>query len=128
MIVLDASVLIAHLDAHDPHHDSAVALLRANPVEDLTSSVLTIAEVLVGPARAGVVDRALAALQQLGLIGVEITESSAARLALLRAETGMRMPDCCVLLAAEDNGGALATFDLRLGRIARDRGIPVIEH
>jgi len=33
VIVLDASVLIAHLDSLDLHHDQAVALLKANPLD-----------------------------------------------------------------------------------------------
>ena len=123
MIVLDASVLIAHLDSHDLHHEKAVALLNANPAEELSASVLTIAEVLVGPARAGVLDRALTALEQLGLTGVEITENAATRLALLSAETGMKIPDCCVVLAAEESGAGLGTFDLQLALIAQDREI-----
>ena len=51
---------------------------------------------------------------------------SAVRLAKLRASTGLKMPDCCVLLAAADAGATVASFDGRLAhnrsRSARDRG------
>ena len=41
---------------------------------------------------------------------------------LSRAHTGPRMPDCCVLLAAEASGADLAPFDERLARVAAARG------
>ena len=125
MIILDASVLIAHLDANDPQHDLAVDLLTRMGTQELAVSALTLAEVLVGPTRAGFPDRALAALQQLGVTGIPINADSAVRLALLRAETGMKLPDCCVLLAAQQSSSGLATFDARLAKIARGRGTPV---
>lgn len=127
MIVLDASVLIAHLDARDRHHSRAVAMLNANPAQDLAASTLTIAEVLTGPARAGTLDRAIAAIARLGVISLPITERSTSRLALLRAESRVKMPDCCVLLAAEESGAMVATFDLHLAGVARERGISLIE-
>ena len=51
MIVLDASVLIAHLDSTDAHHDAARRVLHSAAGQDLAASVLTVAEVMVGPAR-----------------------------------------------------------------------------
>lgn len=127
MIVLDASVLIAHLDARDLHHSRAVAMLNANPTHELAASALTIAEVLAGPARTGSLDRAIAALDRLSITSIPITENSAPRLALLRAESRLKMPDCCVLLAAEQSGGMVATFDLQLAGAARERGVGVVE-
>lgn len=53
MIVLDASVLIAFLDPTDAHHSSARDLVRSASGQALGASVLTIAEVMVAPARAG---------------------------------------------------------------------------
>ncbi len=127
MIILDASILIAHLDATDFHHDRAGLLLTASEKEDLAASVVTMAEVLVGPSRAGMVDHALAALEQLAVAAIPIERTAALRLALLRAEAGLKLPDCCVLLAAEQSGAAVATFDDRLARAARDRGVRVVE-
>lgn len=47
------------------------------------------------------------------------------RLAVLRAGTRLRMPDWCVLLAAEQMHGGVATFDDGLGGAARERGLVV---
>jgi predicted nucleic acid-binding protein len=49
------------------------------------------------------------------------------RLAGLRASTGLKLPDCCALLVAEAQGAALATFDDRLARVARSRGVAVLD-
>jgi predicted nucleic acid-binding protein len=125
MIVLDASILIAHLDASDSHHDRAEVLLANSGNEDLITSVVTLAEVLVGPSRSGIVDRALIALEQLGVTAVAIEPTGALRLARLRTETGLKLPDCCLLLTAEQTDAALASFDLRLAAAARDRGVRV---
>ena len=125
MIVADASVLIAHLDAADAHHKRAGALLLLVAEEPLAASPLTIAEVLVGPARTGQLDAAAAALHQLELASVLLDEDSPMRLAALRVGTGLKLPDCCVLLAAEQTHGEIATFDDRLATAARRRGFPV---
>ena len=126
MIVLDASVLIGHLDDTDAHHDAARQLLLRHAADDLAASLVTLAEVLVGPARAGHVDRATAVLRALGVRSVPLDTDDQVRLALLRAETGLKLPDCCVLLAAEQQSGAVATFDHRLAGAARDRGQDVL--
>ena len=125
MIVLDASVLIAHLDATDIHHERASALLRTAAAEALGASLITLAEVLVGPARAGEVDRGTALLHELGVTGVRLLDDAPARLAVLRAGTALKLPDCCVLLAAEQTHGAVATFDDRLANAATDHGLAI---
>ena len=114
MIVLDASVLIAHLDGSDRHHAEAQILLEANSEELLGASAITLAETLVSPARAGRLSDAETALQQLGVAELTLGESTPARLAKLRAEVGLKMPDCCVLLAAQEHAGIVASFDLDL--------------
>jgi len=125
LIVVDASVLIAHFDATDVHHERASALLLDVADEPLGASALTLAEVLVGPARAGQLDRGMAMLNQLGVSSVSLDEDAPGRLALLRAGTSLKLPDCCVLLAARKAHGALATFDNRLAREATEQGIVV---
>jgi predicted nucleic acid-binding protein len=126
VIVLDASVLIAHLDADDPHHERAGRLLADAAPQPLAASPLTLAEVLVAPARAGRLDRASAALEELGVVTVPLGDDAPLRLAVLRAGTALRLPDCCVLLAAETAGAAVATFDGRLAGAARERGHAVV--
>lgn len=122
MIVLAAGVLIAHLDATDAHHDRAQRLLLQAADQELAASVVTVAEVLVAPARAGHLARATAALAELGVASVPLDVDAHVPLATLRAETGLKLPDCCVLLAAEQGRGAVATFDDRLAAAGRARG------
>jgi toxin FitB len=122
VIVLDASVLIAHLDRGDSHHERAQQLLLLAVDQELAASTVTLAEVLVAPARAGQLDRASAALDELGVRAVQLDAGAHVRLATLRAATGLKLPDCCVLLAAEQVHGSLATFDDRLAAVGRDHG------
>ena len=127
MIVLDASVLIAHFDADDVLHADASELLLSVAEEPLRASPLTEAEVLVGPAQTGRLDRAIAALAQLQVRTVPFGDDAPVRLAMLRAETRLKLPACCVLLAAEQVGAAkVATFDDRLDAAARQRGFFVL--
>lgn len=125
MIVLDASVLIAHLDGADAHHDEATDLLVSAAEDDLVASPITLAEVLVGPAWSGELHRATAALDLLGVGVVALDADAPTKLALLRAGTGLKLPDCCVILAAETAGAALATFDRGLADAAGKHGISV---
>ncbi|MBI3256275.1 MAG: type II toxin-antitoxin system VapC family toxin [Actinobacteria bacterium] len=125
MIVLDANILIAHLDSSDAHHDRAETLLLDLSDSPLVAGPLTLAEVLVGPARAGQLDRATTALALLEVAGVDLGPDAPVQLALLRAGTSLKLPDCCVLLAAENAHAAVATFDHRLAEVARDRGFDV---
>jgi toxin FitB len=123
VIVLDASLLIAHLDASDAQHERAVEQLLAMAGETFVCSPITRAEVLVGPARTDRLDVAATALATLGLDDVALGSDAPARLAALRARTNLKLPDCCVLLAAEDSAATqIATFDDRLAREAAKLG------
>ncbi len=123
MIVLDASVLIGHLDGGDPHHGSARALLEESGAEPLGASAITLAETLVAPARAGRLEEAHAALARLGVSELELGEGAPGRLAQLRADTGLKLPDCCVLAVAQQLKGAVASFDEDLVDAARKLGL-----
>lgn len=123
MIVLDASVLIAHLDGADRHHEAARNLLAANSGEALGASAITLAETLVSPARAGRLADAEAALQRLGVRELPLGDDAPGRLATMRAEVGLKMPDCCVLIAALDCEGAVASVDSDLLKAARKLGL-----
>lgn len=127
MIVLDASVLIAHLDGGDRHHADAQSLLEANNREPLGASPITLAETLVAPARAGRLADAETALQQLGVEELTLGENVPGRLAQLRTDTGLKMPDCCVLLAAQDHDARIASFDTDLLKAARELGLATAE-
>jgi predicted nucleic acid-binding protein len=123
LIVLDASILIAYLDGSDRHHAKARSLLEALSSEPWGASSVTLAETLVYPARAGRMAETEAAL-----VGLDIQEllsggGAPGRMAEMRADMGIKMPDCCVLLAAQDNDATVASFDVGLLSAARKLGL-----
>ncbi|WP_169053978.1 type II toxin-antitoxin system VapC family toxin [Agromyces sp. H66] len=126
VIALDASVVIAHLSSRDPHHAAAGRFLRAHLDAEFVMHPLTITEVLVGPMRVGAGSVAEHHLAELG-----ITEwappPGAARLARIRVETGLKLPDCCVIDVAMGNRAGLATFDDRLARAASTFAVAVVD-
>ena len=71
----------------------------------------------------GRLDDARAALDELGVGELVLHSDAAARLASLRAKTGLRLPDCCALLAALDEHASLLTFDERLYTRAKTLGV-----
>lgn len=125
MIVLDASVLIGHFEAADPHHADATALLKAHMTDSFASSVVTLAEVYVGASRAGQADRLDQLLAQLAIQSLELPADAAHRLGQLRTATGLKLPDCCVLYAAERHHAAIATFDGALAKRATNMGLTI---
>lgn len=126
MIVLDASILIAYLDGDDSQHAAAETLLAGAIDDDLGANSLTLAEVLVVPVRDRRLGLVQAALGDLEVQELPFPADTAVRLAQLRAGTGLKMPDCCVLLAAESEGATVATFDQRLAQAAENRHLPVL--
>ena len=125
MIVLDASVMIAILDPHEAHYPPARELFRANAAQRLVAHRLSMAESLVVAARADQTAAVAFALAALG-VGHLDEPDNPVELAELRARTGLRMPDACVLLAARRDNASLATFDVRLAQTARDLGVSVL--
>ena len=126
MIVLDASVLIAHLDGDDRHHAAALALLTDLVDQDLGVNPLTLAEVLVAPVRHDRLDPVLGLLRGLEIEELPLPSDAAVGLARLRVETGLKMPDCCVLLSAEATGSSVASFDRRLLQAAGRQGLSTV--
>jgi predicted nucleic acid-binding protein len=124
VIVLDASVMIAILDSSDAHFTSAKRLFIGHAAERLAAHRLTVGEILVQAARAGRERAVAAALATLG-VGYLDAPDDPVELARLRASTGLRMPDCCVLLAVMRDRAGLATFDSRLAGAARSLGVVV---
>ena len=124
MIVVDASVLIAHLDERDALHARAVDVLLEVADRRLGCSPITLAAVLVGPARHDRLAAARAAVAELEVEEIPLGEQAPLRLAALRAESGLKMPDCCVLLAAQDAAAeAVLTFDDALAREVERLGL-----
>jgi predicted nucleic acid-binding protein len=123
VIVVDASVLIAHLDERDALHGRAVERLLESADHSLGCSSITLAELYVGPARQGRLDAAREAVAALGVREIALPEDGAGRLAALRAKINLKLPGCCVLLAAQAGGAdGVLTFDERLAGAAAELG------
>lgn len=125
MITLDASVVIAHLQPRDAHHEAATAYLREHADQPLLMDSLNLAEVLIGGVKAG---RGQELLDDLHAIGVRVADRrdhEPLRLAALRVETGLKLPDCCALDTALTSKSTLATFDEQLADAARTRHLTV---
>jgi len=126
MIVLDASVVIALLAPGDSNHDIAFSLLADHSGGGFVMHQLTLAEVLVGAVREGRGAELLYDLTAAGIRAAEPAQDDSLLLAELRATTGLRMPDCCVLVVGLRSSAPIATFDARLASAARKRGIDVL--
>lgn len=126
MIALDASVLIAHLNPADAHHGAATRVLLDASADDLIVHTVTMAEVLVGGTRSGRGEEMDADLRAVGIRLAAHDEREPPRLAELRATSGLKLPDCCVLDVALANGASLATFDHALAAAGRARGLPIL--
>ena len=102
LIVVDASVVIAHLDPDDALHPQATKALLEHADDDLRLPASAYAETLVDPARSGRLDEARVALAALHLQIVPIDAPVAERAASLRArERRLRLPDALVLACGE---------------------------
>lgn len=113
LIVLDAAVPIALLDASDLNHDDAQITIRDHLERraDFRLPVTAYAEILVGPMKAG--QRAVTAVDALLAdlpVGIEDATQDIAKVASrLRARHGskMRLPDAFVCATAEVIGADL---------------------
>ena len=65
-------------------------------------------------------------IAQLGVSELALGEGATARLARLRADTGLKLPDCCVLAAAQRFQGAVASFDAELLGAAGGLGLETL--
>jgi predicted nucleic acid-binding protein len=129
-VLLDADVLIGALDGNDEHHEAARALFDGwNERGDARLiSVVNLSEVLVAPAaspmRLAVAREAIAAL---GVSAHRPSEAIAIDAARLRGRHPISLPDAYCLATAKQTRSAVASFDGRLLKAARnERGIRVI--
>jgi predicted nucleic acid-binding protein len=127
LIVLDASVLIAHLSERDALHERAVRLLEENAGETLAANTVSLGEALVEPAQKGTLRETRAAFERLGVTELPFGADAHVRLAELRAKTGHKLPACCVLLAAKEIGGVVASFDAALIEAAKGLNLLTVE-
>lgn len=123
-MILDASVAIALRSPQDAHAAHAERLVVE--ADELIIHPVALAECLVAPARAGLLaETHRVLLDDLGIRLWHPDEDEPDRIATLRAESRVALPDCYPLTLAERTGYPLATFDAALRRAARDRGVPV---
>lgn len=123
--MLDASALIALLSSRDPNHQWALKMFSDTVEWGLRMTALTLAEVMVHPARAGRLDEFLEAIEGLAIVQAPITDSDARRIALIRSKSSLKMPDAVVLGEASKHAGSIATTDQLLARVARENGLGV---
>jgi predicted nucleic acid-binding protein len=120
--VLDASVVIAFLDAQDAHHAATVKAVARVRGQELVLPGSAYAEVLVDPWRVGpeavaVVKRFLA---ELGVRIEPLTADVAERAARLRSgHRSLRLPDALVLATAEALDAIALTADRSWARVSR---------
>lgn len=127
MMVLDASVLIALHNSQDPHHDWSLAVFHQTLELQWQMPVLTLAEALVHPIKAGKGEEFQRNIAGLGLVIQDIPATAASSIAELRVSTALRMPDCVVLWQAIQTKAMLATTDRALAKKARELALEVIE-
>ena len=119
LVVLDAGVVIGHLDKASVHHAAATAALgqAAAHATRLMLPVVAFAECLVHPARAGAdsVGRFIAALDAIPVGVLDADPSIARTAAALRAQhAGLKLPDAFVVATAiEHHAESLLTTDRR---------------
>jgi predicted nucleic acid-binding protein len=126
VIAIDASVLIAHLWPKDEHHTLATKLLRERAGQDFIIHSLNLAEVLVGGARIDQVEQMLRDIEEIGVLTATPLPGEPLRLARLRAEMRLKLPDCCALDTARSIGAPLATMDAALASAAGSLRIAVL--
>jgi predicted nucleic acid-binding protein len=120
LTVLDAGIVIAILDANDPHHAAAVGALRGaiDRGDELVLPVSAYAEVLVAPHRRGAAAVATvdSFVDALPARTEPATRAIAAAAAELRAHHGtrLRLPDALVVATAISLGAErILTSDAR---------------
>jgi len=124
MIVLDASVVISLLESGHVHASEAAEIMDTE--EELVFHPLTLAEILVGAIKNGSEQVVLDAIERIGIEAWAPDPAHAHRIAHLRAETNLKLPDSCVLDAALAQDAILATFDEKLVQVARTHGLEVL--
>jgi PIN domain nuclease of toxin-antitoxin system len=127
-IALDSSALISFLEQREPYASLLIPLIDAGSAEILLSSV-AIAEALVLPARLGgleVVEQTLRAILALpSLRTIALDDDVAAMTAVVRARTGLKLPDAAIVAAALiGDAHALIGND----RVWKNRGLGVPYH
>lgn len=117
LTVIDAGVLIGHLDATDAHHETSGRALRQAQErgDEIAVPASALAEALVGPVRRG--PEAVAAvrrfLARLPVAVLPLDDETAVAAATLRARhRSLKLPDALVIATAVTSAAAhLVTID-----------------
>lgn len=125
--MLDANALIARCDEEDASHRRAVELIDHHEWDEFLTSAVTLAEVLVRPARDRWADACRDYIDDMHVLIVPIEDEDAPGIAALSATHRLKSADAAVLHSAIMTSDALVTFDRRLARVAEAIGFPVIE-
>jgi predicted nucleic acid-binding protein len=127
VIVLDASAVIAIFYGSDPHHEKAAMLLVDNAQGGFVVHPVTLAECLVGAARVGRINQIHRQIRNMGIEVFSPDADEPLLIAEVRANTGLKLPDCYVLAAALALSAPLISFDKRLCETARAQSVAVVE-
>jgi predicted nucleic acid-binding protein len=121
LIVLDASVVIGHLDPADALHEAATQALREHVEDDLRLPASAYAEALVDAVRTGKLEEIRAKIGALRLTIVPIDVPLAERAAAIRGrDPAVRLPDALVLACGDVlDARAVLTADRRWQRFER---------
>ncbi len=122
LVVLDASVAIAFLDAGDAHHAAAVEAVGRARRDELVLPSSAYAEILVDPWRRGPDAVALVRrfLTDLSIRIEPLTAEIAERAAQLRSShRALRLPDALVLATADVLDAGALTCDRSWRRVSR---------
>lgn len=127
IVVLDASTVIALYDSKDLNHKWSLQLFRETVAFELVMSSLTYAEALVHPIRSGKQKAFEKGVSGLGIKIQGINPGDAVKLAQIRANTKLKMPDAIVLATALELEAAVATTDKSLASAARKLSVGVFQ-
>jgi predicted nucleic acid-binding protein len=118
-VVLDVDVVIAVLWRPDAQHQKAIKLLHSLEQDQLLMVASAYSEVLVKPVADGTDPQVEKFIDAFAIEIVPIDRQLARRAAQLRAaHPRLRLPDAFVLATARLREARLATFDVRLSKIA----------
>lgn len=127
-VALDTPALIAYIEDREPAA-SLLAPIVEDPRVPISVSVVTLAEILTLPALHNddllmrSIRRAVLALP--GIAIVEIDEETAVQTAIIRAKTGLKLPDAAIVACARI-ANACAIIGNDRGWRSRPLGIPYI--
>jgi predicted nucleic acid-binding protein len=123
LIVLDASAVIGVFYPADTHHERATTLLERAASGGFVVHPMTLAESLVGAAKSGRLSQVRRQIHNMGITVFAPEEDEPLLIAEIRANTELKLPDCCVLATALSLSASLITFDDRLSSIARSESV-----